>query len=638
MRRKSLYVILIFSLLLSGVLSFTKISTKVTAQAPNSVNLPTTTRPEVGDFSTMAFGNAWDMDAFSDISQYLNGAGRHPTLTNISVANGIFSARSIGDSTRNLANFYLLFPGHAGFMQIGNNLGSLQPIDSRRYDCAYLAMKVNSPPYVLNGPQPDIFRVVWYEGQKMGVAFDRLYPETVVSPFNPPVHSWRLYKIDLANPKYPVPNTENWRDRATWSGIEINPTIYSNVDFQVDWVRFTSCSSESENRASINWSPNAAITTIWARPVGTNRNIQLVTGINGSNSSYQLSTNGLAPGSYQIGLGTLNNCCIQWSSDVLDINQTPIAKVIYPSSTSGKDYASTGGNPWNMDPTDIAGVNCSAYSFEDGALNLETLYPAALPSSCKGPVLGEADSRVYMNMPASLLNARNYRYLSFKLHMEGSLAVPADGMIGRLMWETPNGCTQVTADIPYDVGWNTYQIDLHDPFNGTPVQAMPSGCPIVPWSQTGQVVRVRFDPNENWTGNLVPAMIFYQKIDWISLTEIERIAQGLPYSIGVTLNKPLDQLSDLQYYYTTDPRYPHQNRALIFNVQTSPPLIADNFVYLPGIFFQRASPFADPVVDAEFSWDTSSVEPGTYYICVKAIDSMNESSFCSDAPVEVYAH
>ena len=635
MFRKTLTAILIFTLLISAMAVFTSQTIPAAAQQLQNVSVPGTSLPEGPDFATLKFGDAWDMSEFTDISQYLNGAGRHPSLTNVSVADGVFSARSIGNNiTGPLAAFYPLFEGYDNFMQIGGNLGSIHPISSQEYNCIYLAMKVNSPTKTSSSDYADIFRVNYSNASTSGVLFDYLYLENAAWPHNPQTLGWRLYKVDLSSPSNPYPNTARWQDQPYWTRLEINPTIFKDIDFQVDWVRLTSCSEDPAYQAPISWSPDASIDTIWARPVGTNRDIAVATGIDGSTGSYQLDTKGLTPGSYQIGLGTLSNCCTQWSSGELTINQTPMAEVVYPSPTSGQDYATNAGNAWDMDASDVNRVDCSSYSFTDGILTLQTNYPAALPSSCKGSI-GEADSRLYLNMPGPLKNAAEYRYLGFKLNMEGSYAIPADGMIGRFMWTTPNGCTQVTADIPYEVGWNTYVIDLYDGYNGTPVAASPAGCPIVPWSQTGEVVKLRFDPNENYTGIYVPQMVFSQHFDWITLSKADRVVQGQSYLVGLKLNKNANQISNIEYYFTTDPQNPVQNRALRYNREVVLPLNASHFVYLPGIVTGGLA-FDKPGTDANFNWDTSGVTPGDYYICAKVYDGKNESTVCSEAPVQVY--
>jgi hypothetical protein len=40
--------------------------------------------------------------------------------------------------------------------------------------------------------------------------------------------------------------------------------------------------------------------------------------------------------------------------------------------------------------------------------------------------------------------------------------------------------------------------------------------------------------------------------------------------------------------------------------------------------------------DITYSWNTASVPDGEYYICARASDGYNQSTFCSEAPVKVY--
>ena len=645
MKRNLFTAALIIYLVVSGTLGLNIKINKARAQVPLNINVPTSTLVEADDFATFNFGDAWDMSEFTDISQYLNGAGRHPSLTNIQVENGVFSATSIGDYTNQLAYFYPLYSGYEGFIQIGGNLGTLHPIDSQKYQCLYIAMRVASPQFTPGGPQPDVFRVLWSDGYNQeinGGAFDRLYPETAEWPFDTPViHNWRLYKIDLVHPPYPIPGGTEWLSSSSWSGLQINPTIYKDVNFAIDWIRLTTCEDLPEYQAEISWTPDASIDTIWARPVGTTHDIRLVTGIDGIAGFFMLDTKGLAPGAYNIGLGTQNEIT-QWSSAELKINQTPIIDFARPSPLLGQDYFTVSGNPWDSGPTDIVKIDCSEWFISDGLLELDTLFPAALPQRCKGPVLGEADSRMFLNMPAPLLDAGQYRYLSFSMSIDGDYSIPADGMIGRWMWRDTNDCTYVSADIPYDVGWHTYTIDLHDSFNGKPVSAVvglntpPEGCTKKPWKDAGQIEMLRFDPNENWTGNLVPEIIFHQEFEWIRLTKEDRIARGTPFPIEISLNKPVDEFESITYFYTTDLQNPTKNQVADYNPPRSQASSGhgQHTIYLP-IITNYFPTFSIPS-DVTHQWDTSNVNPGKYFICVEADDGISQATYCSDVPILVY--
>jgi hypothetical protein len=591
-----------------------------------SVDVPTSLQREAPDFATLALGNAWDLSEFEDISLYLNGAGRHPTLTNIQVKDSVFSATSIGDRYANLAFFYPLYSGYPGFMPVGN-IGATHPIDPQQYQCLYVAMQVNSPTSQPDGM--DGWRVFWdagADGQTSGGT-----SQMDLDPTN----NWRLYKVDLNDPQRGLVNGSTpWNGNGTWQGLKIEPTFYKGVDFQVDWIRLTSCQDDPSFQAKITWNPDASVNTIWIRPQGSQREIRLQGNVDGSQGSYVIDTKGLPAGSYQVGLGSISGCCTLWSGNLLTISETPHAAFEVPSAASNPDYASGAGNPWDMDPSDVTSIRCSQYAFDGGILKLDTNPPSMLPSGCKGSI-GEADSQIFLNLPGPL-KASDYRYLSFRHYIGGDYAIPADGMIGRWIWTTADHCTYISRDIPYDVGWHTYVIDLFDSFMGTPISSAPSGCGYTPWKDAGTIIRLRFDPNENWTGNTpgIAPMVFHEEFDWIRLTKDVQVTQGGTMTIKVKLSKPSSQLKDIQYYYTSDPHAPAQSWNLMrYNVtQAQPPAMSgSHLIFLPNI----QSQYDSDLTNSYFFWNTTGVAPGNYYICTQVADQVNQAAYCSEAPVKV---
>jgi hypothetical protein len=508
-------------------------------------------------------------------------------------------------------------------------------------------MKVDSPQYEgPSGPQPDHYRVFWngtqvnpdQEGPSGGTYVD-LYPETIDSPWEKPViHRWELHKLDLANPPITLyEGSTEWDAGSLWRSLEINPTIYKDIEFQIDWIRLTSCADSTQYQAKITWTPDPQADTIWAKPTGTNREIMMVTGIDGASGTYTLDTKGLAPGQYKIGIGELGANCsaqgaqCQWSPGDLVINETPTLKFVQPSPYSGEDFAGSAGNAWDMDSElDTPKISCAGSSFLNGILSLDTLYPAGLSGSCKGAGVGEADPKVYLNMSEKTPSAGDYRYLSFRVYQNGAYATPADGMIGRWMWTKSNNCTLVSADIPYDVGWHTYSVDLFNVFNGKPVGSAPSGCALTAWQESGTIVDLRFDPNENYTGINVPAMVFHQELDWIRLTKTDLAIIGQPFPIRFMLNKPESQLNSLDLFYTDNLEDPMKHPVAILD--PAPPATGSSLLYLPVVALK---PFLDLQGVTTRYWDTSQVAPGEYYLCAQAADGLNSSTFCSEAPVNI---
>jgi hypothetical protein len=604
-------------LLLSVFLPATSLARPLTEQV-QSPALVTTVR-EGNDFATQLLGDPWDMTEFTDISQSLNNAGRTNLLNNIQVNNGIFSASS---TSLNNGQFYALFPGYEFTLRIGK-VGMQYPIPSS-YHCFYVRMNVSSP------STSDGWYLAWLNlKQDLSDGGDQSHGMPLQLNDGLPLGSWRIYSADINTVQswYGHP----WSSQSAWKGLSIHPTSTANTAFAVDWIRLTDC--QPVNYA-ITWSPISGQTRLWAGIGGQQKDI-LVTSLQSSSSSYTWDVQGIAPGTYYIGIEA--NGTMTWLPDNLVVQQAPTAQFVRPSPYSGLDYATQAGHSWGMNSSsDFTQIACTTPSFSNGLLLMDTLYPALLSGNCKGSGVGEADPKMFFNVPATPFDGSQYRYLSFRMSIDGSVGEPADGMIGRWIWTVQKAggglCTFVSQAVPYDVGWHTYVMDLLDPVQGYPEEG--TCTPLEPWSSASQVVGLRFDPNENWTGNLVPAMIFHQEFDWFRLTQVDRVARGTPFPVQIALNKPPQQVPTLNFYYTTDRQQPTQNRASAY--QSSVPSPIGRFpIYLP-LVLQNFDSFLPPVTNGvTFLWDTTSVQTGQYYLCVVANDGYNQTTFCSAAPVAV---
>ncbi len=83
----------------------------VGAQVPQVINAPQAVIPESDDFATHVLRDPWDMDQFTDISQYLNESGQRDIIRNPRVENGLFlgtSATSVNEGHN--GNFFSAFP------------------------------------------------------------------------------------------------------------------------------------------------------------------------------------------------------------------------------------------------------------------------------------------------------------------------------------------------------------------------------------------------------------------------------------------------------------------------------------------------------------------------------------------------
>jgi hypothetical protein len=266
---------------------------------------------------------------------------------------------------------------------------------------------------------------------------------------------------------------------------------------------------------------------------------------------------------------------------------------------------------------------------------------------------GGVDAIIELNTPLNISSGNVYRYLNFRMHVEGSWQNVPEGMVVRWIWRTsdnPDGssdvCHLVSQDIPVDVGWHTYSIDLSDSFNGYSEETA-GDCGGVPrhWLETAPIFKLRYDPNENIMG--IP---LHQKLDWIRLTQVDNVVKGDPFPVQIGLNKSPDGLTSLVFYYTDNLQNPTQHRAVdykpLLSSGSSPEakgLEPDSQLqatrvqmFLPAILRNPIANELPPVENpVEFAWDTSGVIPGKYYVCVVVADQLNSATYCSEAPVKV---
>ena len=546
--------------------------------------------PESNDFATQVLRDPWDMNEFSDISQYLNTSGQSVTLQNIQVANGIFSAQSATSDPQ----FTVLFPGYQTAMLLGK-VGHNFPIQSSVYKCFYMAM-------LSNAPKNDAMEVFWFKDERLNGG---VWGSTAISA----KAGWTFYKINLATvaPK--------WKDSATWQGLRIDPSI-TQANFSIDWVRLTDCNPVNFNVPGL---PNGKTANVYLNKNGHDTLIGQAT------STTALDVQGVEAGTYTFTARDSNNVLL--SSGSLTINQAPIATFTRPSPSSGVDYAESSGTSWNMANSEgISSIECMTSSFSGGLLNLATANLAC-------PHGGFADPKIYLNSPQPASTSL-YRYLSMKIYADGPWQNVPDGMITRLVWTievSGSVCDLVSQDIPFDVGWNTYSIDLYDAFNGS-IEQKTGSCPssVTSWQNSGAAIGFRFDPNENQLNRTLN-----QKIEWIRLTAMDVVARGSTFPVSILINKPVSAIPTINFYYTTTRSSPTQHPAsgsIVSPPPPSPSTPGPFTIFLPAVLSNVYSKVAQNLT---FNWTTSGVAQGQYFLCVSLNDGLNSGTYCSEAPVMV---
>jgi hypothetical protein len=571
------------------------------ASQPTAVTVFPAVVPEGRDFATWVLADPWDMDQFSDVSQYINESGVAIHLQNIQVAEGIFSAQSVGDD----AQFYTLFPGYQSAINAGK-VGARYPIDTSVYQCLYMRMRVDSD-------TSDDIRIFWFADNRLALG-----PHGVTYGINHTSNKWAIYTANLELMTDHAWSDQLWAERSEWQGLRIDPTKKPGVNFYVDWVRLTDCNPVTTTLA---WTPVAEYVEIWAGIDQTSPDFK-VSDVWGSDGSYILDVQGWEPGTYYLGIKDSSG--LTWSANPLKIDPAPRSTFIKPSFDSGESLR------WEMDTAnDVADARCIQHTFQGGVLDLVTLPPAALPPECVAG--GPSDPRLILTVPTTPVDTTQYRYLTVRIYTEGPWQDVNNGWMMRWIWKTyengnPNQwCYNVSNDIPFDRGWDTLAVDLHDAFEGlTEDYAGGPFCHHRNWSDD-PTDYLRLDPNENTT-----ALPLHQQLDWIRLSRMDRTTQGSLFPIKLKLSESMHTLS-FDFYYTTDRSDPRQHPATIFKGNTSaPPASYDHHIYLPLV--QARWPSQETV----FLWDTTAVSTGEYYICVEVNDRLNTTLRCSEAPVEVY--
>jgi hypothetical protein len=559
------------------------------------------------DYATRTLGDAWDMQSFSDIAQWFNHTPPEHQLVDFQVNNGVFSARTLGD----YSEFFPLFPGYLPGTHSGK-IGALYPINSSVFACFYMSMYST-----WNSPISNYFLVGW------GPNDDTNNPWGVAQSYDITKDEWRLYQFSLNNPRGLI--NQPWSSQQLWQYLRITPSKNAETRFSIDWIRLTNCQPVYVNLSGIK----PGTYSLWLSSGSHDGHVLVVSSFS-TTGSYAWDVQGLAAGSYTYYVKNSDGVIFQQGQ--INIVESPIVTFTSPSPYSGQYYANNQGNPWNMDPSDAPDIRCvKNTNFAEGILTLDTM-----SQDCAGPGANEADPIIYLDTVYHG-DLSSYRYLSFSSNTTGyPWSVPDLGMIVRLFWSldrtTGVDCWYGSRAVALDVGWQTYTVDLYDAWNTMPEERTPLDCPMVSWRDqgvVGPVVSLRIDPNENITGN-----VMHQEFDWIRLSKVEQVTQGRPAKIRVMLNKPPTDVT-LSFYYTADLSQPAQNIAASYPKTINSARYIRYFPFVSNFDLSYA-PYVDQIpADVTFSWNTSGVAPGEYYLCAQADDGYNRAIYCSQAPIQI---
>lgn len=587
--------------------------------------------PELDEFATIVMSDPWDMNEQTDLAFYRMG------MLNSMFANGVYSAQMNGDAYDGAERITLLSagaPDHTA-MRIGK-IGYNFPINADHY--RYLTYR-----FYKSNVQCNSALLIWYADDTRtsavtGISDSYAACETAQA-------GWHTKVIDLKSIGYS--GSQSWS--GTIRELILKPFSgdgSANATVKLDWARLTNKDPRTARPYTIRWTGGSGMVNLYASL--DNKTLDnddfFIAQVNGSNGSYTFQTGVLPSGTYYIAADTDSG--VVWSNGPLTVNAPPKVTITKPSMTSGQDFATAeAGNAWDMsdssDMNDVLPLNWETCVNNESFAN--GIYSATLVGCSTDTYYTDARLIIgNMNPPGvdPTIDTRKYRYYSFRYYLSGEESVQ-EGWVSRLgWWQTISGITTeptvMSRDIMLLEGWNTYKVDMWAS------DVVDEAHPIqVPWTSSAPN-RLRFDPAELYLTRL-PATF---QLDWIKLTAMDEVSRGSTFSIEYDL---VDEGSpSIIYYYDTDTDPTNgKNLAIMTSSvsgteQSSEPtetaeqsierdsptaIEAISFVYLPTVLNNYCGDC--------ISWDTSSVAPGDYYICIQANDFYNTTYQCSEAPVRV---
>ena len=643
-----------------------------------------TTIVEGDDFANLVLADPWDMDAVRDIGYEIG-------FKDISVADGIWSGTYSGvDHAPGTPTYGYIFPLFQGFSTPISSFLSQEldfkrvgsrdryAINSAKYTQLSYRMSVSPRSSTMN-PHAVYWTsaspVTWPDGNQKIADLDACQGDNYYVAWN----GWHLYNYDLTNPTTAVV-AGSWQAQPLVRGLRIDPSAGgpTGSQVQIDWIRLSDPTSAPTitipwTAANIPTPPNGdpnlkSRISIYVADNASGMNaMPLAYSLITTNSgSYNLPTSILPPGQYyfQLRMSSYNQqrgcegAPIATSAWVgpLTILPAPSMQFAKPSMTSGPDYATEVlGNSWDMSQSgDVItpGADTSYPQTITDASFTNGIYSAR---AIILPPAVESDSQMWLNVdPNRPINSNRYRYFTVRLKVD----MPpnkdlnwgiAYGWGGRIIWWN-QGIQQDGSESKfgsYYDGWYNYSVDLARALPGPrslsdPAQKNNILTPIeqnnfaaqLGWSQMGSVKYLRYDPLETTAEALLTgADIFF--IDWVKLTANDEVRRGERFDIEAGVNLPLSAIDDIRFYYTSDRNQPTQHVAQRYGSGSSPgPVVpATNAVFLPMVTRGMQNEVVGNPLN--FEWDTSTVSPGTYYICSQLEVASESFTYCSETPVVV---
>jgi len=564
---------------------------------------------EGDDFATTVLGDPWDMSEHTDVMAYHD-------LPNPVFSDGKLHFTLDPGDTR--ATVRVLFPGSEGRIDVGK-IGMNYPISAGHYH--WLSFSMYHP--------GGTFRIKWYYDRYANPS--RKYVTSSPVTVTP---GWYTYVIDLDE----IDIFETSGGGIDWRGqvreLDIIPIASPGDEIIIDWVRLTA-DNPAGNGLDIVWSGLDQVGSdvyFYLDPdtsgcdgplIHTESNAQESGSFTWQQASYTWGANGLpspanvAPGDYYVCAKVGGD--IFYSSGPLTVGQAPIVRFTQPSFTSGPDYATDAGNPWDMaDSADVKEVVNGSHTFTGGKLKV------TVPSS-------KVDVQVHMALPVSPIDSGRYYYLTYRLRFANDYELRTDvGQQTRVFWgRKPK--TETTSGLIYVFpGWQTYTVDLRT----LPLYSGPT------WGTADWSI-FRIDPIANYTGGTAT---FY--MDYMMLTGDEEADNDIDVTWQMT--DPDSSVTTMTLFYDGDQTGLDGTHIVTLTLtngmnmggavvggEASPSLSATGgltyTVYLPLMLKN----WRQPCSGACYTWFTGDMPDGAYYLYACMDDGYNQLCRYSETPVYI---
>jgi hypothetical protein len=556
------------------------------------------------EYSDEVLLDRWDMNERTDLGWRIYNTYELPLayLNNITFSGGVFSARSAltpgwNPPVTSDVNITLLDSAYPNAVVLGKN-GRTFPINADKYRILVLRMYL----------EPGVEDMSYGQGYLLWSKNTIYNGQTTSRPFLAK-DGWYFYFIDIPSLGI-ISGSDPWS--GTVDSLRLDPIAIDNKEIKIDWVRLVQ--NDASTQKTIRWSGAASNVDIYLdndRSAATGNLGKLAKNVSGT--SYGLLAGALAAGEYYIAVtptGADAATSSAYSAGYYHVNDTPIIQITRPSNEgSDVDFATASfSDPWDMANTADVESTVHIRNARFQTINYEDLvgqtysdqtvfYGEADPASPYG------DPYAYLLFPwydkrgtTTSIDTNKYHNLTFKLGISGTYSYN-DGSIARVVWKREDESVEnVCRDIVikhFSDRWlmNKTVVDLKTiPLEDGAGSPSHSG-----W--TGLVNAFRIDPHEFGDGR------------GFFLDDV-RLTADLTVNASVTLDWTLaDTGSGLQVslYRDTD--------SSGFNGVP----IATNLVTSPGV--------------GHYTWNTTSVPSGKYWVYATVTDGVNANSAYSTGPL-----